>query len=299
MLEKKLKASRIDFFRSKKLFLKIYPNEKLEREIERYIFENTFKVSFFLNFCRNNNWKICLKLNPMMKLSLVFAFLPTVWDRYTEKGIGEDIFFETMSDIKIWIDDYKKRTGKDGLDELNWIMHHMNLDIFKIGRLQFQKYFYSFKQPYEKDGDKTCLADKILFVHIPRGEKLDIEECEKSFEKASRFFEKYFPEYPNRKFFCHSWLLYSGNKNFMNENSNILKFSGLFINIKEHENPQSPYLYIFGVEKSNDDLFKMKKRTGSYGYIDCLPQKSSLQKSAVKYINNGGTLGEAFGVRFI
>lgn len=288
-----------DFSRSKDLFLKIYPNERLVGVIESYINANQHKVNFFLKLCRKGRWEMCLKLEPMMKLSLVFASLPEVWDKYKEKGIGEDVFFDTMSDIRIWIDDHKKRTNEDGLYELNWIMHHMNLNIFKLGRLQFQKFFYCFKVPYEKDGDKTDFGDKILLVHIPRGEKLDIAECEKSFEKAKEFFAEFFPEYPNRKFVCHSWLLYSGNKNYMSENSNILRFADLFIKIDENETAQQPYLWIFGIKTNNRDLMKMKKKTGSYGHTGCLPQRSSLQRSAIKYINGGGTLGEALGIRFI
>ena len=43
-------------------------------------------------------------------------------------------------------------------------------------------------------------------------------------------------------------------------------------------------------------LMKNKKETGSYGFTDQLPQKSSLQKSTIDYIKNGGTLGEGIGV---
>jgi hypothetical protein len=41
---------------------------------------------------------------------------------------------------------------------------------------------------------------------------------------------------------------------------------------------------------------KNKKETGNYGFIDQLPQKSSLQKTTIEYIKNGGTLGEGIGV---
>lgn len=289
----------INFERSREIFLKIYDSERLCGVIESYITANKSRVKFFLKFCNKNRWELCLKQEPMMKLALVYAFLPTVWDRYKEMDISEDIFFATMNDIKIWINDHKKRTNEDGLYELHWIMHHMNLNIFKLGRLQFQKFFYYFKTPYEKDGDKTDFGDKIINVHIPRGEKLDRVECEKSFEIAKEFFAKYFSEYPNNKFVCHSWLLYSGNKNFMAENSNILQFADLFINIKDNECAGPPYLWMFGVKMNNKTLMKMKKKTGSYGYTGCLPQKSSLQRNAIEYINNGGTLGEALGIKFI
>lgn len=286
----------IDYIRSKEIFLKIYPSENLAEKIEKHIKNHKTIVKLCLAFCNKNRWELFLKQKPMMKLSLVYAFLPTVWDRYKEKNISEEIFWDTMSDIKIWIDDHKARTGEDGLYELHWIMHHMNLNIFKLGRLQYQKLFWFFKTPYNKNGTKISFGDKIINMHIPRGEKLDIEACEKSLEMAKEFFKEYFPEYPNNKFMCHSWLLYPQNKNFMPEGSNILEFAKFFQIVEEKETPQQTYLWLFGVKLKNPDLMKNKKETGSYGFTEKLPQKTSLQKSTVEYIKNGGTFGEGLGV---
>lgn len=286
----------IDFERSKEIFLKIYPNEELAEKIENYIKSHKTIMKFFLCFCNKNRWEPFLKQKPIMKLALVYAFLPTVWDRYKEKNISEKIFWDTMSDIKIWIDDHRARTGEDGLYELHWIMHHMNLNIFKIGRLQYQKLFWFFKTPYDKNGVKISFGNKIINMHIPRGEKLDIDACEESLQMAKEFFKEYFPEYPDNKFMCHSWLLYPTNKDFMPEGSNILKFAELFQIVEEKETPQQTYLWLYGVKLKNPDLMKNKKETGNYGFIDILPQKTSLQKSTVEYIKNGGTFGDALGV---
>ncbi len=289
----------LDFKRSKEIFLKIYSNEDLANKIEKYINKNKTKIRIYLLFCKKNRWEIFLKQKPMMKLALVYAFLPTVWDRYKEKGICEEIFWDTMSDIKIWIIDHKDRTNEDGLYELHWIMHHMNLNIFKIGRLQYQKLFWYYKTPYSKDGNKINFGDKIINMHISRGEKLDFEACEKSLQMAKEFFTKYFPEYPNNKFMCHSWLLYPHNRDFMPENSNILKFQKLFEIVESKESPQQTYLWLYGKKFKTADLMKNKKETGSYGYVDKIPQKSSLQKSTAEYIKNGGTFGEGLGVIII
>lgn len=286
----------IDFKRSREVFLKIYPNEKLAEKIESFIKKRELIIKFCLAFCRKNRWEPFLKQKPMMKLALVYAFLPTVLDRYNEKKISEDIFWDTMSDIKIWIDDHKARTDDDGLYELHWIMHHMNLNIFKLGRLQYQKLFWYYKTPYEKNGVKISFGDKIINMHIPRGEKLDFDACKESLQMAEKFFTKHFPEYPNNKFMCHSWLLYPNNKDFMPENCNILKFQKLFDIVEEKESPQQTFLWLYGVKLNNPDLMKNKKETGNYGFIDKIPQKSSLQKSTVEYIKNGGTFGEGLGV---
>lgn len=286
----------INIERSKEIFLKIYPNEKLAEKIENYIKKRRGIIKIYLAFCSKNRWEPFLKQRPMMKLALVYAFLPVVWDRYKAKNISEEIFWDTMSDIKIWIDDHRARTNKDGLYELNWIMHHMNLNIFKLGRLQYQKLFWFYKTPYEKNGTKISFGDKIINIHIPRGESLDIEACRESLQKAKEFFAEYFPEYPNNRFMCHSWMLYPGNRNFMRSDSNIIKFSQFFDIIEEKDSPQQTYLWLYGVKLKNPDLMKNKKETGNYGFIDILPQKTSLQKSTVEYIKNGGKFGEGLGV---
>lgn len=286
----------IDLNRSREIFLKIYDSERLADKLESYIKQNKKKIEFFLFFCEKKRWEVTLKQEPMMKLALIYAFLPVIYDRYKKKNISDEVFYDTMTDIKIWIDDHKARTNEDGLFELHWIMHHMNMNIFKIGRLQYQKCIWYFKPAKTRDGVKLNFGDKILNMHIPRGEKLIYEDCVKSVDMAKEFFSEFFPEFPNNKYMCFSWLLYPGNKNFMPEGSNILKFQSMFEILVEKEEPQPPYLWLYGVKLKNADLMKNKKETGSYGFTDQLPQKSSLQKSTIDYIKNGGTLGEGIGV---
>lgn len=289
----------IDYIRSKELFLKIYPDENLQNQVENYIKNHEKKVIRNLKFCHNNRWEVHLKKDAFFKLCLVYAFLPVVKTRYEEKGISDEIFYDTMNDIKIWINDCRDNLHKTGLDELNWIMHHMNLNIFKIGRLQYQKFFYFWKSSYNKNGENIKFGDKIWNVHIPRGEKLDYVACEKSFEMAQEFIRKYFPEYPDNKFMCHSWLLYSRNHEFMPENSNILKFPQLFDVIADREDPASSYRWLFSVRYKNSVMLKNKKKKGSYGLTENLPQNTIMQKQAIEYIKNGGTLGDGFGVKII
>lgn len=289
----------IDYSRAKDLFLKIYPDEKLQEKIENYIKNNEKKILRYLKFCYKNRWEIHLKKDDFTKLCLVYAFLPEVKDRYKKKGISDEIFFDTMNDIKIWINDCRDNLQSTGLNELNWIMHHMNMNIFKIGRLQYQKMFYFMPNAYKKDGVEIKFGDKIWNVHICRGEKLDIEACEKSFVMAQEFSEKYFPEYPNNKFMCHSWLLYPTNKEFMPEGSNILKFPELWDVISSREDPASAYRWLYSVRYKNKVMLKNKKKTGSYGCTEKLPQNTIMQQKGVEYILNGGTLGDGFGVKVL
>ena len=86
----------IDFARSKEIFLRIYNSEELANRIDCYIEKHKVSVKFFLALCNKNRWEPALKQEPMMKLSLVYAFLPTVWDRYKDKGIPEEILLENQ-----------------------------------------------------------------------------------------------------------------------------------------------------------------------------------------------------------
>ncbi len=289
----------INYTDAKDLFLKIYPDEDLQVKIEEYIKKNEKKISRYLKFCYKKRWEIHLKKDDFTKLCLVYAFLPEVKNRYEKKGISDEIFFDTMSDIKIWINDCRDNLHSTGLNELNWIMLHMNMSIFKIGRLQYQKMFYYMKDTYRKNGETIKFGDKIWNVHIPRGEKLDFDACEKSFIMAQEFIKEYFPEYPDNKFMCHSWLLYPTNKDYMIEGSNILKFATLWDVTSKHEAPADAYRWLFSVRYQNKEMLKNKKKTGSYGCIEKLPQNTTMQKNAIEYIKSGGTLGAGFGVKVL
>lgn len=289
----------INYIDAKELFLKIYPDEALQQKVENYIKSHEKKILRYLKACYKKRWEIHLKKDDFTKLCLVYAYLPVIKEKYSQKGICDEIFFDTMSDIKIWINDCRDNLHSEGLNELNWIMLHMNMSIFKIGRLQYQKMFYYMPNSYKKDDETIKFGDKIWNVHIPRGEKLDFDACEKSFAMAQEFIREYYPEYPDNKFMCHSWLLYPTNKDYMPEGSNILKFPALWDVVSSREDPASAYRWLFSVRYKNKVMLKNKKKTGSYKCTEKLPQNTIMQKNAIEYIENGGTLGDGFGVKII
>lgn len=200
--------------------------------------------------------------------------------QYRKKGINEEIFYDTMSDILIWCQNCKKKHGVYGIEELNWLKNHLNCEIFRLGRLQFQPTRLIFP-PYisRESRKKTGLRNhvKALFIHIPQGEKLIKEDCEKSITAAREFFKNYRPD----SFICESWLLFDGNKEFMKENSNIILFASLFDLCGSEPNPEQTIERIFGRKEKNPELY---------------PENSSLQKSCKKHILSGGKIGIGFGI---
>lgn len=285
-----------DLKRSSEIFAKIYPDKEAERCISNCLKNKSLQINLLFKLCKKGKWIHTLFLNPMIKLSLVYLYLPYIYDDFAKMNIDEKIFYDTMDDIRIWIDDYKCHTGKYGLQELNWIMNHMSLKMFKLGRLQFQPIKYYFPKQYQLNDRTIKFGDFAVNVHIPRGEKLDISSCMQSFVQAQDFFKKHFPKYPTDFFVCHSWLIYSKNALYMKKDSNIIKFASLFDVVSESENPSQAYRWLFDSKINGTKENMRRKKHGSYSLPVIKGEETNLQKSAVDYIRKGGDLGDAMAV---
>ena len=116
------------------------------------------------------------------------------------------IYFDTMSDIRIWQEVYQRNTGQIGLIEPLWVSNAVKGRLYRFGRLQF-----------EPDNKAN-----IVHIHIPEGESLDSEKCKAAIKTA----EEFFSEYP--VFDCLSWLLSPNILPLLDDNSNIRHFQALF-----------------------------------------------------------------------
>ncbi len=79
--------------------------------------------------------------------------------------------------------------------EGDWVVHHLALHLFRLGRLQFQRSSRPGYAPVAK-------GEMFLDVHIPEGDPLSPDLCDESFEAAPAFFARYFPEDRPRVFAC-------------------------------------------------------------------------------------------------
>lgn len=147
-------------------------------------------------------------------------------NRYAEKGIDEQILLDTLSDIGIWLDVWTELKGELYLGELSWLRRHLEMRLFRLGRLQFCM------AECEHDCPEYNLkkGDPIIEVHIPADGPLTPAECERSLAQAREFFAKYYPDYDYRCFTCHSWLLDPTLGKLLSEDSNIIRFQKMFEN---------------------------------------------------------------------
>lgn len=75
---------------------------------------------------------------PMLHAFVFLAAVPEVRARHARRGIPEQITWDTLSDLGVWIREHRRRHGHWGLSEQAWLEHHFRSRLFRLGRLQFQ-----------------------------------------------------------------------------------------------------------------------------------------------------------------
>lgn len=186
---------------------------------------------------------------------------------YEEKGIEPEVFWDTFADIRHWCLNCQNDFGKYGIHEYQWFWRHFGLNLFKLGRLQYESAEAAHFAP---EGD-----DKGINIHIPQGEPLKWGACERSLNMAQEWFGK------GRKYECHSWLLDPSLKELLEEDSNIIIFQNHFNIVHvDYEGHDAEYR-IFG---------KVLQDVSQY------PEETSLQKRARRFLQNGGRLGDGYGI---
>lgn len=268
-----------DFMDIELLANKINLNSELKNKVLSLVERDRAKLISLCKKADNDNFKSVFAKNDMIKLAVALLYsVEFTYPKYQKAVISDEIYFETMKDIAVWCENNNNK----GLKNLPWIKNHLNFELFKLGRLQFQIYKCD-NRTLNYDLLPFNFGENLIYVHIPQGEKLVYAECVNSLKNAKSFFGEYFPNYDFDYFFCESWLLYGENWQFMNSSSNILQFSTLFDLVYSVEDDRQAIERIFGKRK----IIKSKYE-----------EKTTLQRNAKRFMQNGGKLGVGIGILF-
>jgi len=210
---------------------------------------------------------------------LLFLYLcEELSEKYGQKGISEEILLDTLADLGSWLDIWSERKGGLYLGEVAWLRNHISMNLFKLGRLQF-----AFGKAESDVPEKNIKkGDNVIEVHIPWGGALIKEECERSFEKAIKFFKEFYPEYEYKCFTCHSWLMDETLKKLLKPESNILAFQNMF--------------EVFNPEESYNILKYVFKWDATKESINSYVATSTFAKRVQKWVNDGKMFYESLGV---
>ena len=175
----------------------------------------------------------------------------------------------------------KKRFNIDGIGfrQMVWGSYFINGKIIQVGRLQYE---YPDEIPNEvlkyKEGN-------YMYIHIPRGSKLNIDQVNDSICKSKNKIKNFYPEIDISKlqYYTESWLLSNELDDILDKESNILKFKDKFDIIKQTENNKEFLNFVF----------QEKGEKVNYNF---LKEDTKLQKELKKYLINNKKLHIGLGV---
>ena len=175
----------------------------------------------------------------------------------------------------------KKRFGINGirLSQMVWGSYFMKGKIIQVGRLQYE---FDEEVPTNiknyKDGD-------YIYIHIPKGDNLDIKDVEESIYQSKDKIKKFFPEIDisRLQYYTNTWLLSNELNIFLDENSNIIKFKNKFDIIEQTENIEDFLNFVFQEKDCNINYENLKEET-------------TLQKKLKKYILEDKKLHIGLGI---
>jgi len=238
------------------------------------------------------DFPIC-RFHPLGRLAVIIWSLAEIRSKYEELNVSAEIIKDTFSDIALRQRLFYQKTGKVGLsrEDCVWLRHLANVQIFKLGVLQYQPTRMFYLEKYEdgrpffmiSDAQKALLpaGTPVLNMHIQNGADLSPDLVDRSFQMAKDFFARVFPGTKFRAMICYSWLLHTGLKDLLPPGSKILRFAGNFKVVSETGDKRQAVERIFG---------KRFRRKADY------PQQTSLQRAALR---NPSSLGYALGVIYI
>lgn len=201
-------------------------------------------------------------------------------ERYRAKGISDEIFRDTMTDLRYKLNECRHVHNVWGTFVRGWYPGFFAVTRFALGRLQYE--FDEFHgKSYTAGGYTVNKGDRTLTMHIPSAGPLTKELREDSYRRAYEFYKNDFPGKPVI-FCCHSWLLYPPHEEMLPKSSNIVSFMHDFDPVLSEEHDTfSDAWRIYGPDADKP--------------FDQLPRDTVFQRAYADWLQSGHKAGIGYG----
>lgn len=222
------------------------------------------------------------------EFTIEFVFIlncmPILKERYDKAGIPEKIFWDSADDLRCKLLECIKCKEVPGTFVAGWNDGFIKMTRFAYGRFQYELSEFNFDFDFITScGKRVSRGDTLVNFHIPSsGIPLTDEVRLASYKEAYEHYKHLFPD-GKVVFCCGSWLLYPRHKEFLPENSNILKF-------------MSDFEMVSWADKegfSND--WRVFDKYAGLPY-DQLPRDTSLRRAYADWLVKTGKAGDGYGV---
>lgn len=202
---------------------------------------------------------------------------------YKKEGISEDIYWDSILDLKVKMLECKENYDIWGTFVEGWFMGFFEMRRFALGRFEYDLSDFG-EEIYEDNGVVIKDSEFVLGMHIPSHlGPLTYDIRMDSYKKAFEFFKDRFGG-KHIIVCCGSWLLYPDNLNILPEGSNASDF------ILDFEPLDIKRTYDFG------DCWRIFGVGTSSSRPAELPRKTSMQKAFAEWFDKGKKPGNAYSI---
>ncbi len=199
------------------------------------------------------------------------AHVPALRAFNNARGIPDEVTTATMAELATQLFYHRSINGTGGLSAQQWLTTHFRGVLYRVGRLLYER-----QRCWFDTESGPANGDLALGVHIPRG-RLTPESCDESFAAAPEFFATHFPEeQPLRWATCVSWVLDPQLRDYLNPDTNLLRFQDRFTLLDEPD-------------PANGDQPTVEAILArSLGHSSGLPRTTSLERAIDDHLRRGG-----------
>ena len=134
---------RVEFIdKLSELLLHLDFDEQAKVQALKYISTNYSYISKVADeaYLGDNEEYSIKKTEHYTRLMILIYKMVKLKNIYDEKGLPEEVFYDTLSDVTLRQRLYLKEHGRLGLndEDIMWLKHIYELNIFKLGSLQFE-----------------------------------------------------------------------------------------------------------------------------------------------------------------
>ncbi len=202
------------------------------------------------------------------------AAVPDIRRWHRQHNIGNETSWATLADLGRHLAVNRRLYGEGGLASPMWLRAHFRGALYQLGRLQFCRSRISYEPAIGKRlGVPFSHGDRALDIHIPEQGPLAPAACDRSLRWARDFFPRHFSAERYQVAICTSWLLDHQLANYLEPDSNIIRFQRRF------------NLLPGGVDGDEDVLMFVFRRVAAS--LDELPQRTSLERAVVGHLKGG------------
>jgi hypothetical protein len=187
------------------------------------------------------------------------AMVDVVAGYHRAHGIADAVLWTTLADLGRNLAIDRRMNGEGWPVMQSWLTLHARGGLYELGRLQHHR------------------GDTAIGLHIPESGPLTPEAVEASLDEGRAFFPLHFPDEHYTEFSCGSWLLDPQLREYLPEDSNIVRFQRRF-ELEPYEEPE-------GLDADVEALRFVFRSLSTP--LDQLPRRTVLQRAIVDHLQAG------------